>query len=115
MKKDYLIQVLQNHPKFLKSLSEGDTIEFEMPPFCSGDYEAKVYKDQHGLYIDRENNFFTGCREFSKKKVRSRALTKNGVYKKIPRSTVVMRSNCPNWDDFKHCFKVYKGQKCTCN
>lgn len=34
--------------------------------------------------------------------------------KKEPRSTVVMRSNCSNWDDLRHCFKVYKGQKCTC-
>lgn len=67
MKKDYLIQVLQNHSKFLSSLSEGDVIEFEMPPFCSGDYKATVYKDKQGLYIKKSENFFKGCRDFFKR------------------------------------------------
>lgn len=45
-------------------VKEGDTIYFEMPPFCSGEYEAKVYKDEGGLYIKKEDNFFKGCRDF---------------------------------------------------
>lgn len=44
---------------------EGDTIIFEMPPFCSGDFTAKVYRDpDFGLYIDKKNNYFKGCRDF---------------------------------------------------
>lgn len=66
--KDYLIQVLQKHSKFLRSLKKGDIIQFEMPPFCSGDYEAKVRKDKNGLYIYKEDNYFNGCRDFNKKR-----------------------------------------------
>ena len=43
----------------------GDVIEFEMPSFCSGDYKAVVMKDEEfGLYIDAEDNYFEGCRDF---------------------------------------------------
>lgn len=37
---------------------EGHTIIFEMPPFCSGDYEAKIHNDELGLYINSEDNYF---------------------------------------------------------
>lgn len=66
--KDYLIQVFQEDPAFLNSLKEGDIINFEMPPFCSGDYSAKIYKDDKGLYINHEDNFMKGCRDFSIRK-----------------------------------------------
>lgn len=64
MKKDYLVQILQDNEAFLRKLKEGDIIEFEMPSFCSGDYSAEVFKDESGLYINRANNFFSGCRDF---------------------------------------------------
>jgi hypothetical protein len=44
---------------------EGDQIIFEMPPFCSGEYGAIVKKDEKfGLYIDDDDNYFEGCRDF---------------------------------------------------
>lgn len=39
-------------------------IVYEMPPFCSGDYETIIYKDEKGLFIKKSDNFFTGCRDF---------------------------------------------------
>jgi hypothetical protein len=49
-----------------QKLNEGDIIEFEMPPFCSGDYQAEVYIDNDGdPYIDKNDNYFEGCRDFS--------------------------------------------------
>ncbi len=39
-------------------------IIFEMPSFCSGDYEAVIYEDEKGLYIKKEDNYFEGCRDF---------------------------------------------------
>lgn len=29
------------------SVKEGDIIYFDMPPFCSGNYKSKVYKDEN--------------------------------------------------------------------
>ena len=43
---------------------EGNTIVFEMPSFCSGDYEAKVMKDEKGLFIPKKDNYFEGCRDY---------------------------------------------------
>lgn len=62
MKKFSLINIEQDIDfKFQK----GDQIIFEMPPFCSGDYGAIVKKDpNYGLYIDEDDNFFEGCRDF---------------------------------------------------
>ena len=43
----------------------GDKIVFEMPSFCSGDYEAVVQKDEDfGLWIDEEDNYSEGCGDF---------------------------------------------------
>ena len=43
----------------------GDVIVFEMPSFCSGDYEAVVKADKDfGLYINEDDNYFEGCRDF---------------------------------------------------
>lgn len=43
----------------------GDTIEFEMPQFCSGDYIAEIYIDSEGdAYIDKSNDYYKGCRDF---------------------------------------------------
>jgi hypothetical protein len=47
------------------NFQEGDQIIFEMPPFCSGEYGAVVKKDEKfGLYIDDDDNYFEGCRDF---------------------------------------------------
>ena len=64
MKKIYLNQIFQNDVAFLKKCEEGDIIEFEMPPFCSGDYQAKIYKDELGLYINKKDNYFDSCRDY---------------------------------------------------
>jgi hypothetical protein len=62
MGKYSLINVAQD---FDIVFQEGDVIEFEMPPFCSGDYKATVKKDpDFGLYIDKDDNYFEGCRDF---------------------------------------------------
>lgn len=53
---------------------EGDTIIFDMPSFCSGDYEAVVKRDPiFGLYINQDDNYFEGCRDFDIKR-------KDGTY-----------------------------------
>ena len=50
---------------FKLKFKAGDVIKFEMPSFCSGDYSAVVKKDKEfGLYIDAEDNYFEGCRDF---------------------------------------------------
>lgn len=50
---------------FKFKFEEGDQIIFEMPSFCSGDYGAIVKKDpDFGLYIEDEDNYFEGCRDF---------------------------------------------------
>jgi len=62
MEKFSLINVSQD---FDFKFEVGDKIVFEMPSFCSGDYEAVVKKDEDfGLYIDKDNNYFEGCRDF---------------------------------------------------
>lgn len=62
MDKFSLINVSQD---FGINFQEGDVIDFEMPPFCSGEYKAVVKKDpDFGLYIDKDDNYFEGCRDF---------------------------------------------------
>lgn len=47
-----------------KEFKDGDVVVFDMPPFCSGDYSAKVYIDNDGdPYIKRSLNFYDGCRD----------------------------------------------------
>ena len=65
MEKFSLINVAQD---FEFSFQEGDLIIFEMPSFCSGDYQAVVHVDTSGPYIDNENNYFEGCRDFEVKR-----------------------------------------------
>lgn len=48
----------------LKKIKSGQKIVFEMPSFCSGDYEAVIKKDEFGFYIDSNDNYFKGCRDF---------------------------------------------------
>jgi hypothetical protein len=38
-----------------KDAKENDIVYFDMPSFCSGEYCAKVYKDEYGLYILKKN------------------------------------------------------------
>lgn len=62
MEKFSLINVAKD---FDFTFQEGDQIVFEMPSFCSGDYTATVMIDpDFGPYIDKENNYFEGCRDF---------------------------------------------------
>jgi len=62
MEKFSLINVAED---FDMKFEEGDVIEFEMPSFCSGDYKAVVKRDEDfGLYIDKDDNYFEGCRDF---------------------------------------------------
>ena len=61
--KFYLANILKDiNKKYYKDFKEGKTIYFEMPPFCSGDYKAKIHKDKLGLYIDSDDNYFNSCR-----------------------------------------------------
>lgn len=46
-----------------EEFKEGDIIYFEMPPFCSGEYSAKVKKDDIGLYFEG-NNYMKSCRDY---------------------------------------------------
>jgi hypothetical protein len=62
MEKFSLINISQDFNLVFK---EDDVIKFEMPSFCSGDYLAIVKKDKDfGLYIDKDCNYFEGCRDF---------------------------------------------------
>jgi len=62
MEKFSLINVSED---FKLKFQEGDVIEFEMPPFCSGDYSAVVKKDKdYGLYIEDGDEYFEACRDF---------------------------------------------------
>ena len=75
MKKYYITNEINQYN--LGTDLEGKTIVFEMPPFCSGDYEAKIYKDEIGFYIDHSSHgYFRGCYDF------------NVVDKSIPPSTL---------------------------
>lgn len=47
-----------------QEFKDGDILEFEMPPFCSGDYKARIYIDNDGdPYIDKLDNYYEGCRD----------------------------------------------------
>lgn len=46
-------------------ICEGMRIVFEMPPFCSGIYEAVVKVDKQGRhYIFKDENHFDSCRDY---------------------------------------------------
>lgn len=68
MRKFYLSNIIQDlKPKYQDMFKEGRTIHFEMPPFCSGDYTARIYRDNMGLYIKNSENWFKGARDFAVK------------------------------------------------
>lgn len=49
-----------------QQFNDGDILEFKMPSFCSGDYEARIYIDSDGdPYINRLDSYYDGCRDFS--------------------------------------------------
>ena len=48
----------------LEQIKVGDIIDFEMPSFCSGDYQAIVQEDKYGLFINEEDNYINSCRDF---------------------------------------------------
>lgn len=48
-----------------QTFKDGDIIEFEMPSFCSGDYEARIYIDNDGdPYINKKDDYSKGCRDY---------------------------------------------------
>ena len=55
---------ITEHLPYLTDIQKDDIIFFEMPSFCSGEYSARVYKDDYGFYILSKNNFFKGCRDY---------------------------------------------------
>jgi signal peptidase I len=56
----YIREWFNNDQQF----KDGDIIEFEMPSFCSGDYEATIYIDTDGdPYIDKSFDYYIGCRD----------------------------------------------------
>lgn len=62
----YLANIITNmKPEHKNMFDDKKEIRFEMPPFCSGDYTAKIYKDELGLYINAKDNYFNGCRDFN--------------------------------------------------
>lgn len=61
--KKYLF-TFEGYENYLVKAEEGDVIDFEMPSFCSGDYQATIKRDEHGLYIDGRDNYMRGCRDF---------------------------------------------------
>jgi hypothetical protein len=65
MEKVYLISIEAIEPG---TVNKGDTIVFDMPPFCSGNYEAEVKEDDRGLYIDEDDAYFEGCRNWAVRK-----------------------------------------------
>lgn len=45
--------------------NEGDTVNFEMPSFCSGEYTAMVYLDNdNDPYIKKSDDYSDGCRDY---------------------------------------------------
>ena len=47
-----------------QEFKDGDILEFEMPSFCTGDYEAIIYIDSDGdPYIYKSNDYYKGCRD----------------------------------------------------
>lgn len=63
MSKAYLRKYISNEG--LKQIEEGDLIVFDMPSFCSGNYQANVKKDEDGLlYISKKNCFFNSARDY---------------------------------------------------
>jgi hypothetical protein len=56
---------IREYFKNSQSFNDGDIIEFEMPPMCSGDYSAVVYLDSDGdPYVDNMDSFFKSCRDY---------------------------------------------------
>jgi len=51
-------------PEDIFEVKAGDKLIFDMPPFCSGDYEAKVKEDQLGLYVKSKDCWFEGYRNY---------------------------------------------------
>lgn len=48
-----------------QKLKEGDVIDFEMPPFCSGEYSAKIFIDNDGdPFIKKSDDYSEGCRDY---------------------------------------------------
>ncbi len=47
-----------------QQFKEGDILEFEMPSFCSGDYNTEIHLDNDGdPYIKKSESYYDGCRD----------------------------------------------------
>lgn len=58
------------HDRYFINAKEGDTIIFEMPPFCTGDYTATVYIDNDGdPYITKSDDYIESCRGLTIKSI----------------------------------------------
>ncbi len=54
----YIKQWFNKDQKF----EQGDKLIFDMPPFCSGNYTAKIYLDNDGdAYIKKSKDYSSGC------------------------------------------------------
>ena len=86
MQKYYILNEIQQY-KALKDIQAGQTIVFDMPPFCSGDYSAKVEQDEAGLYIYKRDAWFTGCRDLYviDREKEGQAMTKKEVIESVKR------------------------------
>lgn len=52
-----------------QQFKEGDIIDFDMPSFVTGEFEAHVYIDTDGdAYIKKSENYFDTCRDYEIRK-----------------------------------------------
>lgn len=59
-KRKYIKQWFDDTQQF----NDGDTLFFEMPSFCSGEYKAEIYLDNDGdPYIKKSKIYYQGCRD----------------------------------------------------
>lgn len=48
---------IDKHIQYIPEIKEGDIIYFDIR-MGSGEYDAQVFKDENGLYINSVNNFY---------------------------------------------------------
>jgi hypothetical protein len=57
----YIRDWFEENQKF----ESGDIVQFEMPPFCSGEYKAIIYIDNDGNpYIEKSKSYYIKCRDY---------------------------------------------------
>jgi hypothetical protein len=69
IKKEELIEkqvkkyYIDKHIQYIPDVKEGDIIYFDVR-MGSGEYDAQVFRDEEGLYINSDNNFFMGAMDY---------------------------------------------------